>query len=74
MSTSDSGDSSVDGGARWRTVLFDAVMVAGWVAAVSFAWRWTPWPQWAYYAVVFGGILGYSLVLSPRIETVVARR
>lgn len=65
------GRSSVLDAIGWRAVLVDVAVVAAWVAAISFAWRLVPWPTWAYYAVVFGGVLGYSLVVAPTVESVV---
>ena len=56
-------------GGRWPirgwTVLRDLLLVAAWVAAVSIAWGAFGWPPWAYYPVVFGGIVGYALTGDP---------
>lgn len=53
------------GSIRWRAVSRDVLLVAAWVVAVSFAFRTLGWPTWAYYVVVFGGVVGYSLVGDP---------
>ncbi|WP_202614428.1 hypothetical protein [Halostella litorea] len=45
----------------WRSLLVDLVLVVAWVVVVSVAFRVAGWPLLAYYAVVFGGVLGYSL-------------
>lgn len=49
----------------WRTVLRDAILVIAWVGVVSVGWGLLRWPTWAYYVVVFGGIIGYSLASEP---------
>lgn len=46
----------------WRSLLRDLAFVAAWVAMVSFAWAGSGWPEPAYFAVAFGGILAYSVV------------
>lgn len=50
--------SSVD----WRTVLFDLLFVLAWFGAVSVLFQQVGWPTWLYYVVVFGGVVGYSVV------------
>lgn len=49
----------------WRTLLRDAVLVVAWVGATSHGWGLLGWPAWAYYVVVFGGIVAYSLASEP---------
>ena len=45
----------------WRSLVLDLAFVVAWVAAVSVAFRTVELPVPLYYAVVFGGVLGYSL-------------
>lgn len=49
----------------WRSVLFDLAVVVVWFAAVSFTFRANGWPSEPYYVVLFGGVIGYSLVSKP---------
>lgn len=46
---------------RLRALLRDLLFVATWVTVVSVGWRIPRWPAWAYYVVVFAGIVLYSL-------------
>lgn len=48
-----------------RTVGVDLIIVVAWFGVVSFAWGIAGWPSSAYYLVVFGGILGFSLAGEP---------
>lgn len=57
----DPGGSLLSVSLDWQTVLRDVILVATWVGAVSVAWGLQSWPTWAYYVVVFGGIVGYTL-------------
>lgn len=45
--------------------LVDLALVAAWVVAATVVFRATGWPVAAYYGVVFGGVLGYSLLVDP---------
>ena len=49
------------GALPWRSLLLDLAVVVAWVAAVSVAFRAVEWPVVAYYPVVFGGVVAYSL-------------
>lgn len=57
--------SSLFSAIAWRIVLRDLAVVFAWVLAVSFAFRALGLPTWLYYVVVFGGVVGYSLVTGP---------
>lgn len=56
----------------WRTVLRDLVVVTLWVLLVTFVFRAMGWPQWLYFLVAFGGVIGYSLVGGPKLDSGVA--
>lgn len=63
-------DSGADGrsilaAVSWRAVAGDLLLVIAWVGVVWVAWGGLGWPNWAYYVVVFGGILAYSLSGDP---------
>lgn len=45
----------------WRSLLADVLVVVAWVAVVSLVARLLEWSTAAYYAVVFAGVVGYSL-------------
>lgn len=45
--------------------LVDLAVVVVWVVAATVVFRTAGWPVTAYYAVVFGGVLGYSLLVDP---------
>lgn len=49
----------------WRSLLFDLAFVVAWVLTVSVVFRTVDWPVMAYYGVVFGGVLLYSLYARP---------
>ncbi|WP_121821783.1 hypothetical protein [Halostella salina] len=49
----------------WRSLLVDLLVVAVWVLAASVAFRAMEWPVLPYYAVVFGGVVAYSLADRP---------
>lgn len=50
------------GGAR---LLVDVAVVLAWIAVVTATFRTAGWPLTAYYAVVFVGVLAYSLAIDP---------
>lgn len=56
----------------WRPVLRDLVVVVLWVLLVTFVFRAMGWPHWLYFVVAFGGVIGYSLVGGPRLDSGVA--
>ncbi|GAB3667490.1 hypothetical protein [Halopiger thermotolerans] len=45
--------------------LVDLAIVAVWVVAATVVFRTAGWPVAAYYVVVFGGVIGYSLLVDP---------
>ncbi|AEH36317.1 hypothetical protein [Halopiger xanaduensis] len=51
--------------------LVDLAVVVVWVVAATVVFRTAGWPVTAYYLVVFGGVLGYSLLIDPwaRVES-----
>ena len=54
---------------RWRVLLGDLLFVAAWVGVVSFGWGVFRWPTGAYYLVVFGGIVLYSITGVPWVRS-----
>ena len=46
-------------------LLVDVAIVIAWIALATVAFRTTGWPVTAYYAVVFAGVLAYSLAIDP---------
>lgn len=50
---------------RLAGVIVDTVLVVAWIVAVTLAFRLAGWPLSAYYVVVFGGVIGYSLAVDP---------
>lgn len=51
----------------WRRLLFDLVIVAVWVLAVTLLFRVTGWSRGIHYVVVFGGVVGYTLARGTRV-------
>lgn len=49
----------------WRLLVRDLLLVATWIVAITIVFRLMGWPTTLYYLVVFGGVLGYSLVSDP---------
>jgi len=60
------------GAVPWRSLLVDLCVVVAWVAVASLVFRAAGWSVLAYYAVVFGGVLAYSLA-GPRVARRVRR-
>ena len=46
-------------------LLVDVAVVIAWIAVATAAFRTAGWPVTAYYAVVFAGVLAYSLAIDP---------
>lgn len=49
----------------WRLLVRDLLLVATWIVAITTVFRLMGWSTTLYYLVVFGGVLGYSLVSDP---------
>ncbi|EMA30563.1 hypothetical protein [Halobiforma nitratireducens] len=50
---------------RTTTLLVDVAVIVAWIVAATVAFWLFEWPVTSYYIVVFGGVIGYSLVADP---------
>lgn len=57
--------SSIALDSRGGRFLVDLAVVLAWVAVATVAFRAAGWSVTAYYAVVFAGVILYSLVIDP---------
>lgn len=43
--------------ANWRRLLVDAVVLGAWVGFLAFAFLQSDYPRWAFYALLFLGVV-----------------
>ncbi|WP_135534255.1 MULTISPECIES: hypothetical protein [Halostella] len=53
------------GSLPWRVLVLDLVVIVAWVGVVTFAFEGAGWPIWLYYAVIFSGVIMYSVGIGP---------
>lgn len=50
---------------HWQQLALDLLLITAWVIVLARVIRQLGWPGWAYYVVLVGGIVVYSLFFDP---------